>query len=356
MAKQKRKQKYPNPDKAEANKFDKIAKENFEAMIPTLFRIVFRMKVHRMENPPKIRIQTTREVEPDWMKIIFNDEYPEGCLFVLEFDTGDGKWTDARALNYTSVAHLEYRLPVDFRLVYFSQGKPKNISGKVAFCKLNFEYPVYCFEDYGYEPFINSEAPEDVIAAILANFEGKSPEEIIGIIMRRLVELKGNTKELWKFIHQLKILSMLRNLQPIIEQNIEKMITIPEDWIRQMKEDKLFWIIQNEIDKDKAVEKGMEKGVEKGIKKGIEKGKEEEKYIASRNMLKLNFTHETIAGILDVATAYVAKVQLQMQKEPEIIAALKKVNPNLAAIAKRLKVSPMLIAAVKKDLDKQASK
>ena len=96
-----------------------------------------------------------------------------------------------------------------------------------------------------------------------------------------------------------------------------------------------------------------QEGIEKGIEKGREKGREEEKFIAARNMLKLNFAPEIIAGVLEASIHYVLGIQRQIQSEPEIIALLEAGKLELISISEQLAVSPHLVKAVKREFDKK---
>ncbi|HFA49503.1 MAG TPA: hypothetical protein ENJ95_10865 [Bacteroidetes bacterium] len=187
----------------EGNKYDKIFKENLQRFIPALLNKVLKIKVNRMENLPQAKVQTTKEVEADFVKIIYNEEYPDGCIVQIEFEAKDEKKTDAKMLQYAAIEHLKYGLPIDLRMIYLLRGRPRNIKGEVKFCDLVFRYPVYCTEEISFREFIYSDVPEEVILAVLANPENKKPSEIIRLILERLHKLRGNSKEFYKFINQL---------------------------------------------------------------------------------------------------------------------------------------------------------
>lgn len=312
------------PDQ-EGNKYDKIVKENLQKFIPALISKVLKIEVQRTENLPQVKIQTTKEVEPDSLKIIFNDQYPRGCLLQIEFEAKDEKNTDARMLQYVAIEYVKYRLPVEIHLIYLLQGRPKNIKGGIKFNNLTFRYPVYSLDEISFREFIYSEVPEEVILAILASPEDKTPTEVIRLILGRLVQLRGKDTELYKFINQLKILSMLRNLRQETENQIVDM-TINEDIVRQIKEDKMYQM---------------------GTKQGITK----HSIISIINMAKKGFDIAMTAEVLEVTPDFAASILEQYQQKEEIISLLKKRRAKVEKVAAKLNVNPILVEVIQEDME-----
>ncbi len=107
-----------------------------------------------------------------------------------------------------------------------------------------------------------------------------------------------------------------------------------------------------EIGFEKGFEKGTEKGMEKGMEIGSEKARLEAKFFSCRNMLLQNFTHEVIAGVLEVTMRFVREVAKQLVKEPKIRILLEENKYLFSEIAEKTKVSILLVEAIKKDMDK----
>ncbi|MEK7255643.1 MAG: hypothetical protein AAB316_12920, partial [Bacteroidota bacterium] len=219
-----------NPAQTEGNKYDKIIKENLQALLPALIRKVLKTKVRRMENLPAIRVQTTKEAEPDFLKKVFTDEHPEGFILQIEMEAKDEKDADAKMLYYVAAEYLKFMLPVDLRMIYMLKGKPKNITGEVGFFGLKLTYPIYRLDEISYRTFISSRIPAEVVLSILADPEEKSGEEILQLILGRLVALRGKSRSLWKFINQLKVLSLLRNLHDETLKTVKHMV-ISEEFV-----------------------------------------------------------------------------------------------------------------------------
>ncbi len=139
-------------------------------------------------------------------------------------------------------------------------------------------------------------------------------------------------------------LSYLRALENIIRWDEAK------EKLQVLEMSYKFMTIHEEIKHE-----GFEEGLEKGLEKGREEGVEKEKFFSIRNMLRKNFDDETIMSVLDASKVYVDKVRKQLEKESQVAGLLKDGKLPITEIAQRLEVSPFLVEAVKKDLDKKKS-
>ena len=107
--------------------------------------------------------------------------------------------------------------------------------------------------------------------------------------------------------------------------------------------------------REEGIEIGKEEGIEIGKEEGIEIGVKKEKFFSTRNMIREELAPKVIAGVLDVTVKYVADVAEQIKKEPDITRMLQQGKLGLPQIADALKVSPFLVEAVKRDLDRPAA-
>ena len=71
-----------------------------------------------------------------------------------------------------------------------------------------------------YSEFLASERPEEVVLAILSNFEKEPPERIVRLILHELKLLCADKAEFKYFVKQLKILSRIRQLDGITIKTI----------------------------------------------------------------------------------------------------------------------------------------
>ena len=137
-----------------------------------------------------------------------------------------------------------------------------------------------------------------------------------------------------------KIMSMLRNLREETQKQFKEMI-INEDIVRQIEEDEMFQM---------GTKQGLEQGLEKGLEQGLEKGKQKQAIVGIINMANKGFDINMTAEVLEVEPDFVAAILKEYKKKKEIMALLKKRGADVERIAKKLKVSPILVEVVKEDM------
>jgi len=183
--------------------------------------------------------------------------------------------------------------------------------------------------EISYREFVYSDVPEEVVIGMLADPEELDGEQIVRLILDRLVTIRGNSSSLRKFINQLKILSLLRNLHDETIKNVRNMV-ISEEFVKAVQKDDAFIL-----------------GEEKGIEKGMEKGKLLTAIVGIRNMTKKGFDANVIAELLEVGQPMVQDIQAQLSKETQIIDMLASPRASVKSIAKKLGVSPQLVQILK---------
>jgi predicted transposase/invertase (TIGR01784 family) len=308
--------------KIESNQYDKIIKENLKPLLKPLLRRVLGLKFLKMKFLPVTKQQTTLEREPDFICLIYSQEYPNGIIIHIEFQTdGDPQMAD-RILEYVGIERRRYRLPVLPFVICIGEDRPF-ISNEICENGLHFTFPVHYLCDEPYHDFIQSNNPEEVILAILANFEGKTPEEIISMILNRLYELRANSPLLNRFLIQLRIISKLRKLQPQTLNLIENMALQ----------------FQYKIEEDLLFIRGEEKGRLKGELRGEQKGKLEGKLESAFNMFDLNFESQLIAGILDLSLDAILAFRSSWELRQKIKNLMADGKKSIVQIAKKLDIS-----------------
>ena len=125
-------------------------------------------------------------------------------------------------LLYRAILYDKYGLPVLQIVLYVGQ-KPLTMPARIEQENLSFGYHLLDIRSFSYLDFINSDNSEAVLIAILANFDDQTAEQIVERILTRLVELNPESGLLEKYIFQLRVLSGLRKLRPVINKKIEKM-------------------------------------------------------------------------------------------------------------------------------------
>ncbi len=196
-------------NKEEGNQYDKIIKENILSLIPALLKKVLGLKKFTMEDLPIIKLQTTLEREPDFLKLIYDVNFPEGRIMQLEFESSNETYMNMRMLEYCSIIYRKFRKPVEQHLIFLGN-KPSTMKTTIKFLDLSYAFKIHNLSEISYKIFINSDQPEEVLLSILANRDDLQSEKIIQLILKRLIQLKGDTLATQKFIRQLEIISKLR--------------------------------------------------------------------------------------------------------------------------------------------------
>lgn len=235
--------------------FDKIFQENLNEIILPLARKI-------LGTPPEVRFKKltrrlprTLERVPDFLKIaVLPDGKP---LYVLHFELQAATDPDMawRMLEYKAILMRKFRLPVKQFVIFVGSGQSNMTTELTDEDSLVFRFKLVDLKTIDYRQFIDSTQPEEVLLALLADFRGVPPKEIISRILLQLKKTLPTDLECSKFVTQLELLSPLRNLEEVTFKVIEAMP------------------VYLEIDETSSprYKKGFEKGIEKGIKLASEK-------------------------------------------------------------------------------------
>ncbi len=152
--------------------------------------------------------------------------------------------------------------------------------------------------------FLDSDIPQEVLLAILGDFEGENPEMIMEKILARLQSLVKQKKKLQKLTFQLHVLTGLRNLRKIFQLKIKNM---PLQFDLDIKNDPFFL---------EGKEEGKEEGIEIGTEKGIEIGMTKKDFENVRNfLLNTDFSDERISFLLNVKLTFIDEVRNKIKNK-----------------------------------------
>lgn len=254
----------------EHHPYDKIIRENFKSLIPLILSKVLGIRYKEISEEPS-RFARTKEREADFIFIITDEQHKRYVLHI-EFQSTDDEIMDGRMLEYAGILYRKYNLQVHQYVIYIGRAKLKHMKGRVHLSDIfDFGYQIIYFEDISYKEFINSDLGEEIILAILCNYEQTDSREIVRKIMQNLKKITSPLLRA-KYVRQLKLLAKLRKKENIVNEEEQAMIKTMEIDITKDN-----WYITG-------MEKGMEKGIEEGMEKGMERG---EKYKAVKTAIKL---------------------------------------------------------------------
>ncbi len=260
--------------------YDKIFKENIEAVISSIMQNVLKIVVISTEELPD-DIQHTKERKPDVLKKVTDIQ---GNIFILqiEFQVKNDDEMVHRMLDYKAMLFRKYRIPVQQYVIYLGKGK-MTMESSLQTIDLIFKYNLLALNSIDYKIFLKSNKPEEIILSILANFDKETPENALKHIVSRLEETTEGDLALKRYFKQLRILAQLRKL----EQKLKNIVM-----------DSIARYIDEE--KDVAFLVGREK--------------EQLKFVANL-LTESDFTIDKIARIAGVAVNFVKSVQKQLARK-----------------------------------------
>ncbi|MEM6264422.1 MAG: hypothetical protein AAGI38_18045 [Bacteroidota bacterium] len=257
-----------NPEKSrrEGNRYDKIFKENTEAILLPLLGKLLKVELEILERLTEKR-QTTIEREVDFLARV-RLEGKVGLLHV-EYQTQVESGLLERFAEYHGMLYRKFKLPITHVMIYLGDkpfSGPKRIPEPEVFRQIEVVAPI----ESSFEAFLSSSIPEEVILAILSDFQGRDPKAVFRLIFQQLRQLSTDEAALKKYLNQLGMLSKLRKLDQTfisIRKNMPITYDIAQDAMYQ----------QGKLEgKTEGITEGIAKGKAEGIAEGITKGRKME--------------------------------------------------------------------------------
>ena len=189
--------------------YDKILKENIEEVILPLVGKYLGLDIIKTEKL-EAKLQTTIEKETDLLRIITTKDGKRRILH-LEFQSENEKDMIYRVKEYDGIVQRKYKLPILHFVVFLGSGR-MTMRAQLYEDEVFSEFKVLNISELSFDEMIQSQIPEEIVLAILSDFRGEHPEQIIRSIILKLIESSKSKADLRKFIQQLHILSKLRKL------------------------------------------------------------------------------------------------------------------------------------------------
>jgi len=289
--------------KQEGNKYDKILKENFESVLRPLFERYLGIQIIEFEKlDPKL--QTTVETETDFMRIV-GTEKGERFILHIEFQSHNEKGMIYRVKEYDGIIQRKYQLEIRHFVIYLG-AKPMTMRTQLQEHEVFRGFDTLSIKDLNFDEFLASQIPEEIIFAILADFKGEQPEQVIRSIIEKVKRVSPDPAALKKYIAQLQMLSQLRKLDDEtikITDNMPVIIDITQNaaYKRALKQDLEKAHIEFEQTRIKFEQTRTE--FENKTKSAV------------INMLKRGMSVSDITEIMDVDIDYVIKIKNELDEE-----------------------------------------
>ena len=164
----------------------------------------------------------TIERRLDFLKMGIDPNTLEKTLYQLEFQSKVHFLMDRRTLLHYGLLYDKFGLPINQYVIYLGTGN-WTAPTTVTHANLTFKYNIICINTIDYQVFAQSDEPEEIILAILADFKKEDKSKVVKSILTCLKDKVKNKRKLQKLIFQLEILSNLRSLQLEITKQISTM-------------------------------------------------------------------------------------------------------------------------------------
>lgn len=209
-----------------AQQYDKIIKENLEKVVLQLIRKTTDVEPVTGEILyPELNY--TLEREADFIEKITTQDN-QTIIFHIEFQASNEKAMADRMFVYAGLIYQIYKLPLR-QIVFYIGREPMKMNNILKMPAFEYSYELIDLQQVSYKQFIRSAIPEEVLLCILCGFGEVKEEIVIEEIFAKLRMLQQSELAFQKSIRQLSVLSLLRDLQPLIIQYIQKTMAFTLD-------------------------------------------------------------------------------------------------------------------------------
>jgi hypothetical protein len=281
---------FRSSNKVESNRYDKILKENLLKAMDGLVRKVLGIEAKSIE-PVNPDLQHTRERKADFVAKV-TDTAGQKIILHVEFQVRNDARMLHRMLEYKAMLFRRYpKEKVVQYVIFLGEARP-TMQDLYQSDDLMYRYHLVWIQDVNYKVFLASANIEEVVLAVLAGFEKAEAEQVAVAILDKIKVGSATELEFQRFTEQLRILSNIRNLRPLIDKIMEK---VARFFVKER--DPLF---------------------REGKIEGKLEGKLEEQYQLIRSLLDDGtYSLEKIASLLKVKLDFVKEVKADYDREKQ---------------------------------------
>ena len=174
----------------------KFSKEQLKKLELLFCKNCLGIEAATIENVPT-GIPRTIERRADFLKIGIDNATLLKTLYHLEFQSDVHLTMLQRLLVYFSLFFEKFRLPIKQYVIYLGTGN-WTAETHLSMPNISFHYEVICLNTIDYELFVNSEQPEEIILAILADFKKQDKSKVVQRIIKNLKDKTKNKKKIRK--------------------------------------------------------------------------------------------------------------------------------------------------------------
>ena len=196
--------------------YDKIIRENIAEVIASVADKLLGLPANLQMQPLSESLPLTLERRPDFLRKVITPPGEADYLLHVEFQTSNDRRMINRMLTYYALLNEKYELDTKQYVIYIGTN-PTNMLTRLERTHTQHEFSLINMQEVNYQDMLaGAQRPEEVLFAILSDFQGEEAARVIEAILRKLKQLSTGQLMLQKHVGQLEILSSLRNLQQII--------------------------------------------------------------------------------------------------------------------------------------------
>lgn len=220
----------------------------------------------------------------------------DGSEFLLHAEIANNNTADMalRMLRYyTDIRLAGHKGPIRQFLIYIGTD-PLNMPGGIEEPGLlDYRFSLVDMHRVNCAGLLVQDNPDALVLAVLCDFGGREPQEVVNYIVRRLNEFTGSDEQRFReYMMMLEILSDNRNLRAQVEE-AERMLT-------QIDIERLpSYVI--------GMERGEIRGEGRGLERGLERGRVIEKRLIVRRLL-VRMDAAEVAGLLGMSPEDVNRI------------------------------------------------
>lgn len=216
-----------------------------------------------------------QRVEDRRADLLLSVKAPTPFLLHIEVQNNNHPLMPERMLRYRlDIQTLYGKLPIQQYVVYIGQEKLK-MPNKLQQNNLDYEYHLIDIRDIDYQHFLQHDTPDALVLAVLCDFKGKEPREMVRYIVQRLEALLANNEaELREYLNMLEMLSSNRDLQDIVYEEENMLTAIQLSDLPSFQEGR---------------QEGRQEGQQEGWQKGRQAGRQEGERQFLLRLLKKKF-------------------------------------------------------------------
>jgi predicted transposase YdaD len=166
------------------------------------------------KRPKELRVDFAQKITP---------KSGNPYILHLEFQSTINEKFKYRMLEYYEALARKHDIEVEQILVYVGNVRKSDYQGEIMHRNLKYRYKTLDLSTLSYMKLIKSTTVDEVVLAILADFNGKKPSEIVEIIVKRLQILAHDDDELKDAILFLQNLSDLRKFGTETSEKLKAM-------------------------------------------------------------------------------------------------------------------------------------